>query len=396
MLTHEKDDQCSPQADHVTSKDYRHQLGRDFNQELRRLHLRAGEPAMMEMEKISKATVGIQPLSHSTAHDLLKEGRTRISAWPIVLSFVTVCRIFAERTHGRPEQLPTVEEWRQRWYRAKSAVIDTAPLPVYAHDLTGVEAIEGESLPSRAMQQPLPVDARGDLPAADVPVDADPYAESTRRATMLALTRYASTMGWWHEHRDLVPEQSGTYLSLEPVACLIRSYETAQVPELLQTEDYARADIRLRHPEASATEIDRRIGLLTRRQQILHTSAATTCWVIIEKEALRRPAIPAPIMRAQLEYLINVGQQANIPLQVMTGSTQEPSCQGAAGGPVTILRFPERELPDVVYLPQHPGGLYPDRPNDIHHYTQLMDRLGIEAEKSAASMSILNRLIADT
>ena len=51
-------------------------------------------------------------------------------------------------------------------------------------------------------------------------------------------------------------------------------YEVQFVPGLLQTEDYARAVIRLGHPRASDAEIERRVELRLARQALL-TAAAT-------------------------------------------------------------------------------------------------------------------------
>jgi Domain of unknown function (DUF5753) len=373
----------------------RRQIELSFIEEMRRLHLQAGRPTLKEMEDISKQT-GLRELPQSTTHDILTGKRLGIPALPLLISFVTVCRICAERTRARLDQLDTVEDWRERWYRASRASIDTAPWPVNAADIFGAEAIAPEDKShSQARQLPRASSPDSGDTATVAPSGRHPHNESASRATVLALARYAHMMTWWHAYRDVVPDWFAIYLSLEPAARRIRAYETTHIPDLLQTEEYARVIIRLDHQEDSATEIDRRVELRMRRQQILHGSNATTLWVIIEEEAFRRPAIPAAVMRAQIEWLIQAGQQPNIALQVMTGGLGAPACHATAGGPITILRFPEPELPDVVYLQQRIRALYPDK-NDIYHYTQVLDRLGIEAKYRAATMNVLNRLLADT
>jgi Domain of unknown function (DUF5753) len=52
----------------------------------------------------------------------------------------------------------------------------------------------------------------------------------------------------------------------------------------------------------------------------------------------------------------------------------------AAGGPFTILRFAERDLPDVVYLEQLTSALYLDKREDVDHYRVVMDRLCSDVE----------------
>jgi hypothetical protein len=204
--------------------------------------------------------------------------------------------------------------------------------------------------------------------------------EPAGRVTMLALARHAHVLGWWREFHDVVPDWFRIYLALEPAADLIRTYETKFIPGLLQTEDYARDIIRLGNENASVAEIDRRVELRMRRQQILHRPDATTLWAIIDEEALHHPHVSAATMRGQAEHLLRTGRRPNIAVQVMSAGPATPDGHAAAGGPITILRFPEWELPDIVYLEQLAGGLYPHEPNDIHHYRQVLDRLGIEAK----------------
>jgi hypothetical protein len=373
--------------------EHRRQIWLSLIEEMRRLRLQAGRPTLKEMEDISKQTDGIQDLPSSTLGDILNGKRVRIPARSLLISFVTVCRTFAERTHARLDQLETVEDWHERWYRATRASIDTAPWPVNAADIFDAEAGAGQDT-SHVPARQLP---RANSPHADaIPAGRHSNVESASRAAMLALARHAHMMGWWHDYHDVVPDWFAIYLSLEPAASRIRTYETTHIPDLLQTEEYARAIIRVDHKAASATEVDRHVELRIHRQQILQRTSATTLWAVIDEEAFHHPAIPAAIMRAQIESLIQAGQQPNIALQVMTGGVGDLACNATAGGPITALRFPEPELPDVVYLHQGVRGLYPGEPNDTYHYAQVLDRLGIEAKNGAATMDILNRLLTNT
>jgi hypothetical protein len=377
--------------------EYRHQIWLSFIEELRRLRLQAGRPPFKEMEDISKQTAGIQELPRSTSSDILNGKRVQIPTLSWLISFVTVCRICAERTHARLDQLDTVDDWRQRWYRANRAGIDTANWPVHAADVFDAEAGDAEDTSdSPARQLPQASGPHTGATPAEAPAGQNPHYEAASRATMLAVARHAHMMDWWHEYRDVVPDWFAIYLSLEPAASLIRAYETTRIPDLLQTEDYARTAICLDHEQCSATEVDRHVELRMRRQQILRRPNAPTLWAVIDEEAFHNRAIPAATMRAQIESLIQAGQQPNIALQVMAGGLGDSACNAAAGAPITVLRFPEPELPDVVYLHQRTRGIYPGEPNDIYHYAQVLDRLGIEAKNGAATMDILNRLLTNT
>ncbi|MGH3923634.1 MAG: Scr1 family TA system antitoxin-like transcriptional regulator, partial [Pseudonocardiaceae bacterium] len=76
-------------------------------------------------------------------------------------------------------------------------------------------------------------------------------ADEQERETFLALARQASTPGWWHQYGDILPHWFEMYLGLEQASSVIRTYEPQLVPGLLQTEECARAVIRLGHSSES-------------------------------------------------------------------------------------------------------------------------------------------------
>jgi hypothetical protein len=70
---------------------------------------------------------------------------------------------------------------------------------------------------------------------------------------------------------------------------------------------------------------------------------------------LRRPIGGIDVMCAQIEFLIEAAKKPNVRLQIIPFNA---GGRAAAGGPFTILRFPEVELPDVVYVEQLTGAIY--------------------------------------
>ncbi|MGH3671416.1 MAG: DUF5753 domain-containing protein [Pseudonocardiaceae bacterium] len=198
--------------------------------------------------------------------------------------------------------------------------------------------------------------------------------------------------GWWREYGDVLPNWFETYLGLEQAASVIRTYEPALVPGLLQTEDYARAVIQLRHLQVSATDVERRVALRMARQEFLTQPGAPNLWIALEESALCRPLGSRVVQRAQLQHLIEMSQQPNITLQVVPSHVGGPA---AVGGPFTILRFSEPDVPDVVYLEQLASALYLDKERDTVGYLAIMDSLCIEAESLEESISLLRRIIED-
>ncbi|MEO3869144.1 helix-turn-helix transcriptional regulator [Nonomuraea sp. B12E4] len=209
------------------------------------------------------------------------------------------------------------------------------------------------------------------------------------REPLLALAKQANAPGWWHKYGDVLPNWFEVYIGLEGAASSIRTYENQFVPGLLQTADYARAVIALAHEKATKSELDRRVALRTTRQRRLESGL--TIWAVIDEAVVRRTLGSAETMRAQIAHLLDVTAEPNVTVQLMPF---DRGGHAAAGGPFSILRFPERELPDVVYMEQLTSALYLDKPADSDHYMEVMDRLSIQAEEPKRTRLFLERLIS--
>lgn len=209
---------------------------------------------------------------------------------------------------------------------------------------------------------------------------------------MLALAQRANTPGWWHQYSDLLPDWFETYLGLEQAAQVIRGYEAQFAPGLLQTPDYIAAVARLTHPDDPAEEIDRRVALRTRRQQILTRPDPPTLWVVIDEAALRRPFGSVGVLRGQLRHLVEACEYPNVTVQVLP---YDVGGHAAAGGPFSMLSFAETDLPDIVYLEQLTSAVYLDKRPEVDRYQGVMDRLSIQAATPQETPGLLIRLLAD-
>ncbi|WP_026274884.1 helix-turn-helix domain-containing protein [Salinispora tropica] len=212
------------------------------------------------------------------------------------------------------------------------------------------------------------------------------------RDALLHLARDANSPGWWHRYGDVLPSWFQAYLGLEAAAALIRTYELQFVPGLLQTEEYARAVVLLGHSRAEPAEIDRRVTLRMRRQQVLHREDPPQLWAVVDEAALRRPIGGPTVMRQQVSALIEATRLPNVRLQVVPFAA---GGHAAAGGAFSILRFGDQELPDVVYIEQLTSALYLDKREDLEFYALAMERLCVEAEPPERTPEILGRILAD-
>lgn len=212
------------------------------------------------------------------------------------------------------------------------------------------------------------------------------------RDGLMAKAREANEPGWWHRDGDILPSWFQSYLGLESAATLIRSYEIQFIPGLLQTADYARAVILLGHADAKTPEIDRRVALRMKRQELLTADDPPRLWCVIDEAALRRPIGGIGVMRDQIAALIKAAKRKNVQIQVIPFAT---GGHAAAGGSFSILRFPEQDLPDVVYIEQMNSALYLDKREEVDYYAEVMNRLGIEARPPARTPEILGQILED-
>ncbi|MFP1628584.1 helix-turn-helix domain-containing protein [Streptomyces sp. 5K101] len=215
-------------------------------------------------------------------------------------------------------------------------------------------------------------------------------ADETERRSLLGLAKEANVAGWWHSYGDVLPGWFQTYIGLEGAASLIRIYEVQFVHGLLQTESYAHAVVARGMPDAPAAEIDRRVALRLERQKALVSEHAPRLHVVLDEAALRRPYGDRAVMQAQLRHLIEVSEQPNITLQVMPFSFG-----GHAGesGAFTMLRFPESDLSDVVYLEQLTSALYLDKREEVAQYERVMTRLEEDSPDAAETRDLLRGLL---
>ena len=209
--------------------------------------------------------------------------------------------------------------------------------------------------------------------------------------SFLQLVRESNQPGWWHRYHDLVPRWFQDYVGLEESASRIQTYEVAFVPGLVQTEQYARAVVRRGLPDAPDDEVERRVSLRMHRQDLLAEPSTCRLWAVVDEAVLHRAVGGTDVLRKQLEHLLDVTTQSNISLQVVPfrfgGSAAETS--------FTLLRFAERELPDIVYLEHLCGALYLDKLDEVEIYSKVVQRLAVEAETPDESRRTLEKVLAD-
>ncbi|GAA2413838.1 helix-turn-helix transcriptional regulator [Streptomyces glaucosporus] len=210
------------------------------------------------------------------------------------------------------------------------------------------------------------------------------------REPLLNLARESSVAGWWHSYSDVLPNWFQTYVGLEGAASHIGVYEVQFVSGLLQTEDYARAVVTSGHRTGlSREEVDRRVALRLERQKLLLSGEPPQYRCVLDEAALRRPYGGRKVMDAQLEHLLELSELPHVRLQVMPfGTGGHP----AESGTFTLLRFPESEISDIVYLEHLTGALYVDKPDEVAQYESVLDRLLENSLPQEGTRDLLHRI----
>ena len=217
--------------------------------------------------------------------------------------------------------------------------------------------------------------------------------DETAQAKILTLVKQSNTADWWSKYSDILPGWFEVYLGFESAASTIRSFEIQFVHGLFQTEDYARAVTRLGRKAAPADEIEDRVRLRISRQALHTRQQPPKIWSVMDEAVLRRPVGGAAVMRGQLEHLLEMARMPHVTLQVVPFSRG-----GHAGesGSFTVLRFEERDLPDVVYLEQLTGATYLDQRSDVEQYLEVVDALSGEALTPDATKRFIEQVAKET
>ncbi|WP_242614032.1 DUF5753 domain-containing protein [Actinomadura roseirufa] len=218
--------------------------------------------------------------------------------------------------------------------------------------------------------------------------------DDAERGALLRLAREGNARGWWHRYGDVIPAWTHQYLDLEEAAASIRVYDPCQIPDLLQTEEYARASLAIRDGIRSGEtvlEMEERIGARLMRQRLFKRSTGRTLSAVVDEAALRRFLGGPDLMRGQLEHLASLSGSDRVDVRIMP-ALRRPVVTATRA--FTVLRFQEQAVPDVVYVDMLTTALYLDKPTERRAYERIWDRLAAQCLPPAASRRFLDELLA--
>lgn len=210
-------------------------------------------------------------------------------------------------------------------------------------------------------------------------------SDPAERDRMMQLARESRLQGWWQSY-DL---QYSTYVGLEAEAISIHCFQSAVIPGLLQTPDYARAGHDVAIPRLPDAQIDHAIEAKLTRQRILTKENPPDFAAVIDESALRRVTGSSLIMAEQLDKLLQSTELPNVTLQVLPFD--------AGTHPALESNFNIVELPgptaDVVFVEGLSGSTYLERDVDLDLYREVFARLQSLALSSADTIELVKEVL---
>jgi transcriptional regulator with XRE-family HTH domain len=222
---------------------------------------------------------------------------------------------------------------------------------------------------------------------ADVRLLLDAYGVLDAQLRELLLVLAGSEEGggrhhWWHQYRGVLPPTYRDFISLESQASAMRTLETAVVPGLLQTPEYARAVTRAAvgglgdDAEQADERLDALVEVRLARQDVLRADPPLELSAVLDEAVLRRSIGGPGVMTRQLRRLIEAARLPQVRLQVLPFAAGEHI---GITGPFVIFSFSSTSDLDVVVLDHLTSSLYLERKEDLQAYTEAFNTLQIHA-----------------
>jgi transcriptional regulator with XRE-family HTH domain len=227
------------------------------------------------------------------------------------------------------------------------------------------------------------------------------YAVPEEQATFLRrLAPAARPRGWWDAYADTLSAGYANLIRLEAGSRALRCYGALVPHALLQTPEYVRQVILSTWERPSAAEIERRVQVCRRRQELLDATTdegPLQFWAVLDESVLRRAAVASgeeprgAVMRGQLDRLVALAERPNVTIQVLPFEAGLPP---VTAGSFSVLESRATGRPDVVYLENKTRVFFLDAEAEVHRYSSAFELLTAMALDPDDSATLLRRLAA--
>ena len=214
---------------------------------------------------------------------------------------------------------------------------------------------------------------------------------ASEQLALLAIASRGGQHSWWHPYADVWSDAYLDYVIMESAASEIMAYEAQLVPDLLQTDDYARAIAAAEPANLTDQREDAVAAKAVRRQVVLDGGSPARLGVILGEGALHQAVGGPDVLGGQITHLIKLaGDYPAVTIQVLPFSAGAHAAAGS--GSLAILRFPDAPSLGVVYLEALSGGVYLEDQADVARYVRAFALLRAAALSPAESVHLLRNL----
>ena len=213
-------------------------------------------------------------------------------------------------------------------------------------------------------------------------------APDPEQTALVAIASRGAQRGWWRPYVDVLPGAYLDYVIMESAASEIMTYEAQVIPDLLQTDDYARAIAAAETGYATDQQREDVVAAKAMRRQVVLASGRRLS-VILGEGALHQAVGGAEVMAGQISHLVRlIDDFPGLIVQVLPFSAGAHAAAGSAS--LAILRFPDAPSLGVVYLEALSGGVYLESQEDVARYIRAFALLRAAALSAADSMRLLS------
>lgn len=193
------------------------------------------------------------------------------------------------------------------------------------------------------------------------------------RSEILEVARAAnvSFVAWRTLRQGGIAERQAQVAAIEQQARLIRVFQPALVPGLLQTPDYARAVLSLPRLAGGHKSVSEAVAARMERQALLYDPAKRFVFVLMDSVLTGGP-LSGPAMAVQRDHIEAVAKLDNVEVGVVTTADRLPEVPSNA-----FVLFDDR----MVVVETFGGEMVLRDPRDIELHTAVFDLFAAQASR---------------
>lgn len=204
-----------------------------------------------------------------------------------------------------------------------------------------------------------------------------------------SLAGRADQNSWLARWNDVIPDWLRTYVGLEGLASHVVTYMPLVLNGLVQTEAYS-IGVTAGSARVRPDQVERLVGLRMERQRRLFADTdPLRLTTLIEESVLDRPIGGVAIMRAQLDYLVQLSARDNVEILVLPISTGH---HDGLEGAFSVLHFEQAQSIGYVEFPD--GAVYVQDQVQVAAYTSTAESLRAVALPQPESVEVIEARLA--